>query len=334
MSMKLQRGSPPLTDAERAGMALTRKIEPQPVFSANNPDSVELDRQLPLVELELILTGTYTATSPGPTTVRDGAAALINRLELVLDGDQTLMRLPGWFLRFYHWYNNRWDYRATDVVASDESRAFDLRWSLPIDVGSYLSCLDASGATQLTLEILWAAADDIANGASEAVSGVNLTVNSLAPSGRVPGERGGTGFPYWRRMVNHRIVTVTAANADLRVELTGDREYNSITLVTISDDVYVDTILNRATIQIGQTRIQAIERENIQLRNYHNAHLESGDWVGVYHIDLARDNHLEQLLRGQDPSEPELRLDVANPGSTDQIFIIEDYFVTPVPVAG
>src|SRR4030067_1865552 len=144
---------------------------------------------------------------------------------------------------------------------------------------------------------------------------------------------GGVEYGYARHQVMSREEIITAAESNLIVELLKKHVYSRVMLWTISDAALVDTILNKISVRIGNTIMQTIERDMLQVENMMRYAL-SACWTGVYVFDFAEPGRLEQMLALTGTQRFELVVDVAHPGTTDKLYILEDTFIQPTKAAG
>lgn len=332
MGFKISTGLPVVTAAQRLGMFLPNKPEIPIKYDENNPANTKIDRQQPIQSLDCRLSGTAT---PGTSFVApvNGATDLIRELELVLNGDSKLIRLPGFYLPWLDVFENggsnpAWD----DVEAGAGADTFDIGFSIPVDIGSYQSLLDATQENELTLDVKWGNADDIADGGAgastvDSATQIDVDTNSVAQGPR--GERGGIGFPYWRRFLNNRRVPINATTDDERIELGTGKQFSSLTFCVFDNGAWSDAILNAVKIKIGTTVVRSVSAERMRVTNMRRYGLDDSVLVGMYRLDIAHENHPEQLLSVFGSQEMELTLDVTV-GTNAEIYVMEDYIREPV----
>lgn len=333
MPFKPVAATPQLTPTEIALISQNRITEAPIEFSANNPKSTDINRSLPIMSIKCRLTGTYTVTGSSATLTPYGIAELIQRLTLMVDGDQELISVPGFQLRtISHAYTGTAPYikQPAVVVGSD---TFEMAFTIPVDVGSYFSLLDASLNNRVTLVVQWGDVADMATpGTGHSLSGVQLNVNTLAVAGGSRGKPGGVGFGY----MQHRIISldqpITAAQSDLIINLNHRRMYSAFYLFSISDGSPVNTILNNARMKIVNNVLQKQLREDIEAENLERYNLAS-KFTGIHIFDLVRGANMDHAIMTSRGLEPEVVLDVAKPGTTDTIHVVSDYLVPPTAVA-
>ncbi len=332
MSFGISTGLPVVTAAQRLGMFLPNKPEIPIKFDAGNPSNTEIDRQLPVQSLDCRLSGSATAGTAFAAPV-NGAMDLIRELELVLNGDSKLVRLPGFYLPWLDVFENGGSRPAySDVSAGSGAKPFDIGFSIPIDIGSYQSLLDATRENELTLDVKWGDADDIAaGGAGTSVvdSGTKIEVdtNSVARGGN--GQRGGIGYGYWRRFLNFRRIPINATTNDERIKLGTGKQFSSLTFLSFDNGVWSDDILNAVKIKIGTTDVRSVSAGRLRVKNMRQYNLDDTELLGLHRLDIANENHPEQLLSVFGSQEMELTLDVTA-GTNAEVYVIEDYIREPV----
>jgi len=332
MTFRIDVGLPTTTVSQRLGMFKPNKTEIPIKFDAGNPANTEIDRQLPIESIDCRLSGSAT---PGTSFVApvNGALDLIKEIDLSLNGDSSIIRLPGFYLDWLNVFETGGKRPVyTDVVAGAGPQPFDIGFTLNVDIGSYQSLLDVSRDNELTLDVDWGTADRIAAGGVgtstiDAATKIEVDTNSIARAGA--GQRGGLGFPYWRRFLNYRIEPVNSTTTEQRVRLGRNNEYSSLTFAVFDNGAWSDSILNAVKIKINTTDVRTLTAKRIRTRNMKDYGLDPAELVGLYRIDLAEKNHPEQLLSVSGTQEMDLFLDVTA-GTNAKIYIIEDYIQEPL----
>ncbi len=330
-SFGINTGLPVVDAAMRLAMFMPNKTEIPIKYDENNPANTEIDRQLPIQSIECRLSGTAT---PGTAFVApvNGAMDLIREIELVLNGDSKLIRLPGFYMPWLNVFETGGHRPTWSDVGAGAAQSFDIGFRLPIDIGSYQSLLDATNENELTLDVKWGDADDIAAGGagtSSISSDTKLEVDTMAVARGVNGSRGGIGWPYWRRFINYRIQPVTSSTTDLRIKLGTGKQYSSLTFLSFVNGAWSDAVLNNVRIDIGQTSVRSVSAERLRVQNMLDYNLDDTELVGLHRLDIAHMNHPEQLLSVFGSQEMEITLDVTT-GTDAKIYVIEDYIREPV----
>lgn len=324
-------------DIDRATMlraGLRHDHRPPISFSAGNPDSIELDASIPTIGLHMVWKGTYGTTNNSGSIDKNTWAALKN-LDLRVDGDNSIVNIPGWAIPIISMANQRWSNRETPVtngVGSDQD--FRMHAFLPFDVGGYQSPLDLSVHQQNGLNVTWGKASDIAPDSSSGtptLTGAQLEITQLGIAGYPRGSQGGIGYPYRRRILNHVTRSVSqTGELTPNYQLKKNRWYNAIYLIGERDSAFSDSVVTDVKPVVGNTTLLNFDFELLRDQNWHEYQLGSGEFTGVSLLDFTRNGQLDQLQRVEGEATPELEIEADNSSGTNKVHIIEDYFVDPV----
>ncbi|OHB80712.1 MAG: hypothetical protein A2V98_04860 [Planctomycetes bacterium RBG_16_64_12] len=316
-------------------IALQRHNAKDIAFNEDNPETAEIVRQNPLAYLDCRLAGNLVVATATATADLHVGMALIESFELRIDGKDVIFSCPGFMLQKFSQVHTRSAPLATAPALTAGTNAFEYAWRIPIDLGNYFSLLDASANHSLIAKVQWGAPEDgwtAGGGGTIDVSSVVLEIDAVGVVGVGRGMPGGVEYGYARHQVMSREQIITAAESNLIVELLKKHVYSRVMLWTISDAALVDTILNKISVRIGNTIMQTIERDMLQVENMMRYAL-SACWTGVYVFDFAEPGRLEQMLALTGTQRFELVVDVAHPGTTDKLYILEDTFIQPTKAA-
>jgi len=301
-------------------------------FAASNKGVTELNTALPISEIECRLRGNVTFANDADAP-RNGAIDLIQKLEVRIDGDTPVMSFSGWLIPFLSiCYYGHAPY-GTDVAQDDTDTDFDLVFRLPVDVGGRLSLLNPAAHDRITVECTWAAdgtaiAADSSDGAVT-LSNTKLDIVTISPSVIDPAGLGGDQNNYWRHVITQQQYPVNATTDDLRVELQNYRQYGSVIMATESDSAWVDNVLNDVETRVGQTDLGVWTRQALKAEQDRQFTMDGTVPTGFYRLTYARENELDMLLTVDGQYRPELVFDVTKQGTTDRLYVISDYTLTP-----
>jgi hypothetical protein len=326
--------------------AFRRKLAPL-TFAAGQRSTLELPRNYCLRHLDLLLSGALTVTQTTAGTAKDSnPAQLINRIEIVRDGSETIKSLDFEALhrltQFRCGVRPRIDGLATTGAVTAEpvdvhARLFfamSNRYYRPID-----TMLDASRATTLHLHVTWGQLLDIFTSdfvGTVAATTVPTLKTSTYEMMNVPID---LKFNDFKEHVIQK--QVTAASTTFQVPIPVSNRFVGFMIVTRRNGNPSDLILNSITLKSG-TRVfafvdaldmQMINRIDYSLENYKSttsAFLENLT-TGYYYLDLCPDGRLMEALNTAGLSSLEFELNVNSPGAnTDYVYIYpEELLLAP-----
>lgn len=312
-------------------VGLARYQEDQIDYSANNPKTTEIVRQHPISHLECRLSGNLVVATASATLDEPGAAGLIESIDVIIDGSDVPIHIPGFMLRMLTWmYSGSPPYNSAPAVTVG-TNAFVFSFVIPIDIGGNLTLLDASRANSLVVRVQWGDETDMATagaGGTIAVSSVKLDIDTVAVSGAPAGSQGGVGWPYPRHVLNFQHTTITAADTEKVFNLHKSHVYRRLLLWTKSDAASANTILNSATLVLGTLHPMKVAGPMMQEQNVARYDLATTQ-TGVYVFDFTQPGALEQMLTLQGSQRFDLQVDVAHPGATDEIWVVADKLIVP-----
>ena len=285
----------------------------------------------PIRSIGLELEVTYTSTAGDAVLNGWGIWNLIKRIKLLSDSENVIYNLFGWYLPLFHREHSEQGTLPYGMLPSLSTPTGTVKaWvELPLDVGGYLSLLDASKFASLNLQVEFNADSAMATGDNFAITAAKVTPRICYVRGVEPGKRGGIGFDYLRNHAICETVPVTADAGEKEIlMLAAGRTYHGLTIqarqgnVAYGTDAILDNvILMKNALQIGrfgQFQLKARLADKINAASLMTGH---------YQIPLCEDGHLEQLLpvvRGQ---TVRVLGDVNNSGATAMhLTIVSQFF--------
>jgi hypothetical protein len=321
----------------------SREIDHTFAASTRTVEKINFDKPLDRIECYLDLQ-TDAGSGNSLNGNGEGGLNLISRLRLVRDGKDVLFDLPGFLLRHVSDMYTANPAHVSAPAMSGSNEASSYAFTIPVNMGpEYLSLLDPEQWQSLTLEVEWGAMADMASGGTGFnVDSGTLHVECVGVGGGAEGEPGGVnlqpnGYPL--HYINHDIITVTAAQANLRHKLLPSVMYARTVLYTESDASAVNTILNHVDVKLGSSILQ-------KHRATHNRAqaLARYGWTtqrtGLHVIDFAdrfNDNrpiNVVELLGHNSNLDFALVMDVSKPGTTDQIYVVQDFIANDQQATG
>lgn len=306
-------------------------------FDEDAPATTELTRQHPIMWLDCRLTGNLVVATATATQDGAGGLELIRSLDVVIDGQDIPIHLEGYMLKYLGHFHDRSAPYNDDPALTAGTNAFEYHFRIPLDVGRYATPLDASQRHSLVLKVQWGAPEDgftAGGGGTIDVSSVKLEVVTVAIAGKPivnPPIPGAIGYPYPRHILNYREVPISAATTEKAEDLQKDHVYQRLVFFTFSDGALVDTILNKVTLQIGNVNPIAIDADHLQAANVGRYNLGTSKLTGVYCLDLANGPMaLDQMISIGGTQRFRVLMDVAHPGTTDVVKILEERYIRPI----
>lgn len=325
-----------------ARMTLPLTPETTKDYSAGNVVTIDISRGNPISRIHHRLTGNLVVGTSAATLKDGGAYNLIQKYELIANGDDTVISLPGYTLPYIgRVYNKRGQVNpyASAPAVTTGTNAFVSNFVIPHDVGAYLSLLNPVGLTSLAAKWTCGAASDVATagggGGTVALSSVQLETITEAVAGALPGNGKNTGEPgsvtkdYWLHRLTFTEIPVGQTQTDLTLQLSNNRVYSGFMVFAWSDGALSNSILNKASLRVNQTTIRPPKASLLQAMNAYDYGLSS-PWTGVYAFDLGNPEHFEQCVVIGGTQRLDLVFDVTHAGTTDKLVIVQDYLVAPL----
>ncbi len=302
-------------------------------FTADGVETLELDREGVLAQVNLHLQ--FVITNGGTAAVGpryQALARVINRVELVVNGHDTVVQMSGEDLAtLAHYEQNIQAYGMGDTVVLTGSAATTYNVCLPIpltltggrrpdDTG-----LDARNVGSLSLRITWGNTDDVYTTVNSAVF-TSLTCNVEGEYYlEVPADR-----TFFVRSFDTIVSTVTATDAahTVKIDPGSGVLYRSLGLITTRADLGVANILNNAKLVSGSFTYQ--DRKKFQIlganvRNYKTA--KANLLTGAYMlplIDPVLGELPQSIATGRLPTDLNLELDVTSTSGVEKIRVIRE----------
>ena len=322
-------GTGRLPQAQTRRMAL-RAVNENPIEFA--PDSTRTTRietrSQPIERVQYLLRGDLVVTV-GATLIAGGAMNLIKRFAVNRNGNTPIYTLNGPALQIIDRIYNRHNAKplSTDPAVGVATNPFLYLFTHPIDIGGYVSLLDASGDTSLNVSADFGNVSDVISAGTATLANVTVTPVPYIVDGALIGEVGSIGQPYFRHVVTTESKPVTKAEDDFRLDLTPGRGYIGLTLFAYKDGVLADDVIEAITLErdndinTGKQAADVVRGQNVEDFNLAAA----SDWTGIYHVPFTKPNHLEHTLSINTSQSMRLILKVAHPGTVDHVELVEHY---------
>ncbi len=304
-------------------------------YASQQRKTLEIDRTGILTELQLHLQYTVTSAA-GAISVPwyNTLSRIIRRLEVLVNGKDTLVSLPGEFLETLAKFDSSVaPFGADDsfvltgsTTATTYNVVLPVRFDLPRSSNPLLCALPAERLGQVTLAITWANAD-----ISDLVGTPNSATGISAVTCEVEGRYllgANDNATFMARVLDYDDETVSATSTNHQVTIdtgTGVR-YRSLTLVQLRDYIAVDNVINDINFgsgtQVFQHRkpyfVRGDNRKTFQLDTVQTGVLRIGTEMygnAAMWINSARD-----VL----PADLRLTLDVTKTSGSEHIHVIKE----------
>lgn len=321
-------------------------------YITNNPDTIDISRGTLIRELMLRLQMTPTLTGANNTAVNlgwGGPWGVIKRLELVVNGSDTLVNLTGTDLTRMHYYFLGEPVLAQEISTLGDGATADPaldshliipfwmpRSSKPLD-----TVLDARRLASLEMRVTWGTFTDVNSAATAWTQTPVLTLSSLRSSGGVPND---ARFSEWRRFIVTADATVS--NANLRVNLPTGQVYRGMffNVFQATKDINSGNVINRIRVKSGPTVFADLSGQ--ALRNWSRSRYGlrgdlsafpiygttsaalNNDMRSWYYLDFVTDGRLREAVDTAQFSEFFVELDFTG-AANRQIRILPQTLVPP-----
>lgn len=306
------------------GKLFTERMLDSIAFNRNGISTLELPRNAVLRGLTLRLVGIYTTTGTAPTGKKSLTPyRLIKRIEVVLDGKDTIKSVPFYFLRLLNKLDSGLAPDLTDI-GSTASTAYAFvacavlpfaftRARRPIDGG-----LNCRNYQKVDLRITWGSETDFHSTInSAAITACELQLKTLE---YIQVDEN-TPFALNKHSVIEREILSTSSEFQERLAV--DRIYRRFLLYTEADEVAVNTILNAFKLSSGTFVYKQVKNPIARSEMKSLLGLESLD-DGATLIELTTDGMLSEALNSKGLASLEFVFDVTKVSGTNKIYIFPE----------
>jgi len=286
---------------------------------------------------------TVTAGATGPATpLFQTLARLINRVEIIVAGRDTVQAIPGYLMALRANYEHEGipglGMEAT-VVTTGSNTATSYDVMLPVDFILPLGyreddcAIDTSSLTQLSCVINWGRVDGsdlFTTPNSAAISNVTLDVegqyitNPFRDANTGAAVSSVSGKPYLVRHLDFQEIDVSATNTAMGVILdsrTGMIDL-SFMLLTLADGVGVDTVINALSLDAGSFNYLKRDGRAIKAENLRELALTNGLIAGAYYIDPRFGGSVNNAINSAElTGDLKLTADVTKQGTVCKLII-------------
>jgi hypothetical protein len=319
--------------------ALLKHVAPigEITYTSQSRQTLEIDRTGLLTGANIRVQ--FTVTNGGTAAVGpffETLSRIINRLEIIVNGRDTILSLPGSMLAVLAHFSASVVPHGTDdtvVLTGSAATVYDvvipIEFTLPRSVAPLGSGLPAFRLGQTTMALTWGNSDcsDIyGTPNSAAISAVTCWVEGEYILGLDPARA------YAARVldVDTETVDATTTNHQIVIDTGTGLLYRGLTLVTLRDKVAAANILQDTTtgvsLESGTLVFQGRSPTFIQAANKRNYNLDTVK-TGVYHLNAEMFGDGRMWLnsdRSQMPSDLRLKLAVTKTSGTEEVHVIRE----------
>ncbi len=273
-------------------------------YISGGRESLELDKNGVLMRLNLRLRFTVTNSATAPVTpLFQALARLINRVDIMAGGRDTVQSIPGYMLAARAAYEQIGipvrGMGAAVVTTASAVTNYDV--TLPVDFMMPLgqrqddTALDTTGLTQLSCIVTWGkndASDLFATPNGAAISNVQLDVEGeyivnpqRSSTGMAVSSK--TGKPYLVRAFDYQEIDISASNTAFSTILDSRSGLvvTSFLFVALADSQGNDSIINSMQIDAASFNFLNRDAEEIRAENQRRLRLVNGPTPGMLYVD-------------------------------------------------
>lgn len=262
------------------------------IFKSGSQSRLELKRNYHLAKYMMKLSVNHTNTS---AVIKSGnILALINSLQIVADGNETIKSIPAFKCHIEEIITTGkkglQSFSSTDGT-KDSFVWFAVYFSIPYMERPADTIFNTAVYSTLNLLVNWGQASNIGTGV--VVNSAKLDVYSYALTGysRNPKET----IKHYKENFLQKDITVSSSA--LTISLPIMSMYKSISLVATVDGIRTNAVINKISLKSGTTVIVELDADALKADNFDVFECQdSTDLTGVYVIDFLTRNRFSDLL--------------------------------------
>lgn len=324
-------------------MLFPRNIGPI-TFSASGSGSREIPTDLPIREVRVDVY-TELTNSSGGSLVDGQPFTLIRKARIVAGNGRVLADVTPKLFQYVNKGLNGAPFKVQKPSAAGAHSSTVVRFMFAIPFSdpklrrAIESTLEHRTLGKLDIELDFGSASNlISGGTGTSIANTAIQVSAiyekelplqteLGPKGEVLRIGSDRAILATRAFIEKNEQT-SAANTAYEFKLVPRNNIGRLWIFTESDDVLVDTVLNRLTLKSGQKIHAVLRDEELKDGNQGDLQLESID-AGVYCLNFLQDGMLSQALKAGREQSLELELDLNSPGTTEKTSVIVEELFTP-----
>lgn len=291
-------------------------------YSASNQKRLELNRNYHIQKYSCKLSVTHTNASA--SFKNEALLALINSIQIVANGDETIKSVPASKFHISSiMANGRKGLQnivTTDGAGKESYVWFDIYFAIPNTFRPVDTIFNTAVYSTLNMLVNWGSDSSIGSGVTVTSAELEVYSHALVNYSRNAGEK----IKHYKETHLNKNVAVTST--DLTVELPVKQLYRSIGIASVIDGVRATNIVNKITLKSGTTVIVQLDAEEIKADNYLAYEVNSSaDLDGIYIIDFLSRGKMSDLLDTiSQYNTLELVFDVTKQSGTNDLHIYSD----------
>ncbi len=304
-----------------------RRKEGQSLYSEGTQTRLELSRNYHMQYLLLKLTVVHDNES-NAKFVDDEIFSVINQLELVANGNNTLKQIPSkkLYVDNLTGTTQRGMFKVDKTAGTDkESYVYAV---IPFSMFNTIRPTDTILNTRIftTFELLvnWNSKTSLGTGITVKSAKLDVWSDSLVGYKRNAGE----SIKYFKSISQSKEITSTTP--EFQITLPNQKIYKQIAIVATADNKRTDDIVKGIKIKSGTTVILEMDAEALRATNIFEFRPENnGLMKGIYVIDFAVRGRLSDLVNTKNPefNQFDLILDVEKQSGKNYVHVLTDEVV-------
>jgi hypothetical protein len=263
------------------------------IYSASNQKRLELNRNYHIQKYSCKLSVTHTNSSA--SFKDEDLLALINSIQIVANGDETIKSVPASKFHISSiMANGRKGLQSIDSTDGSGKESyvwFDIYFAIPKVWRPEDTIFNTAVYSTLNMLVNWGSDSSIGSGITVTSATLDVYSDALVNYSRNAGEK----IKHFKEVYLNKNITVSST--DLTIEVPVKHLYKSFEIVSLVDGVRNGDIINKVTVKSGTTVIAQLEAEAIKAKNYVAYEvLNSADLTGIYIIDFLSRGKMSDLL--------------------------------------
>jgi hypothetical protein len=295
-------------------------------FSASNTSRLQLSRNFHVQNYLLKIKITHTNTSAVFTAKT--LFELINNLQVVANGSQTLKSIPGIKLWIDTVLSTEKEAKKSVNSANGDQVSYAyalLNFSSTNTIRPHDTILNTSIFTTLDLIVDWGSAANLGTGIVITDAELQVVSNQLTNYSRNPGER----ITYYKE--NSLVEELNSTSNEFMIQLPTELVYNRFAVCASVDGVYSDDVIKNIKIKSGTTVFMDWSYDDFKAFNDLQYAIQGADFKGITILDFIERSFMTdgldtRKIQGRPSfSTLELILDVVKQSGTNKIHVFSDY---------
>jgi hypothetical protein len=306
---------------------------PSVPFSSGNVQSVELPKGYLYKNLYLRLRGEYEGTAGAASAGSEVPLALLQRIEVIGDGRDTIVNAAGRDLyRLAHIFHGKAGELQPPANFTAANQAISALITVPLEAArmamSADSFFDPNIYEKVELRVTWGTVANISAGGTPTIDTANTFLDVQTGETTEGADR-----IMFQKQITHDEVNVNATSTAFRVRVPRTGLLHGILFRTDRDNVAVNNIVNRITLQSDNSfnHVDNLRWDFLQARNVQEYQLDGGAAptnviTGYAFLDVTEDGLMSSALASTDMNALDLVLDVTRTSGTEVIRMTHVYY--------